>query len=83
MYIKVIGVTADNKQYTAIVEGDSAEAVRDELIYCMGINASNERTFINELLDIGFMVITKIPGADLDGFPVVTIPINLNDNDMF
>ena len=81
MLVKVIGIDSKDNRYSAIVEGDSIEDGRTELIECMGIEAHSNGGFVNELLDIGFDVYTKIKGVDLDTIPIVEIAINLNEDD--
>jgi hypothetical protein len=79
MLVKVIGVDASGTRYAAVVDGVGPHEVLQELVYCMGITAHSKKVFESQLMDIGFDVYTADPG----GLPVVEIPINLNDNDMF
>lgn len=85
MFIKVIGIGENNERYEAIVEGKSLEDVRTDLIECMGIEAHSKEVFNNELLDIGYAVVTKAgSNIDINKLPTIEIPINLaSDEDIF
>lgn len=77
-YTRVKGVKEDDSYYVAIVEGQ-ADQVQEELIQCMGIHADSIEEYEEELMMIGFDIIKGY--KDADALPLVSIPINLLNNE--
>lgn len=82
--VKVVvkGVNSDNTYYLSIVEGLTVQTIENELRECMGIVAHTQEEYNQELIDIGFNVITDIKDVNIiASLDVVTIPINLIDDE--
>jgi len=73
MKILVVGINSNGSMLSSVVNGSSIEAVRLELIECMGIEAITIEDFNAALNDIGFVVCPKYSDYE----DMVSIPINL------
>ena len=77
MNILVVGINDNGSMLSSVVSSSSSDAVRVELMECMGIEALTLEEFNGALKEIGFIVCPKYSAYE----DTVSIPINMASDD--